>query len=37
MTSGWFTVNDLAAISQIILQLQGGANLSAKVEIYGEN
>lgn len=37
MTSGWFTVNDLAAITQIILQLQGGSNLSATVEIYGEN
>ena len=36
-TSGWFTVNDLSAITQIILQLQGGANLSATVEIYGEN
>lgn len=37
MTSGWFTANDLAAVTQIILQLQGGANLSATVEIYGEN
>jgi hypothetical protein len=37
MTSGWFNAQDLAATSQIILQLQGGSTLSAKVEIYGEN
>lgn len=37
LTSGSFAVNDATAITQIILQLQGGANLACTVLIYGES